>query len=227
MIRTKKNDKKQTALVTGGRIRLGAHIADHLEASGWAVLRHSSTPESGFISADFRDAAAVARLFEQLPPLDCVVHNAGVLWKNQHDAGGAIQQINTDIPLALARHVRGGGTQIFIGDADPTTDPDFSAYSASKITLRTAIPKLAAELIPQWRVHLLEISALLRAPTESVEHFEALRAEALLGGITFDDMTTTIDFLLNSERLTGQIISLDGGAGAGNRKKRDTLSPRL
>ncbi|MCA3269828.1 MAG: NAD-dependent epimerase/dehydratase family protein [Thalassospira sp.] len=224
MSSNKRNGEMQTVLVTGGRIRLGAHIAQHLEAQGWTVLRHSSTAEPGFLHADFGNEAAVSRFAEQLPPLDCVIHNAGVLWRDRQGKE-LIQQINRLTPLALARLVRGSGMQLFIGDADPTHDPDFSSYSASKIMLRKEIPALAAALIPRWRVHLLEINGVLRAPTESIEHFEGLRSQAPLGGITLDDITDTIDFLLRSKRLTGQIISLDGGAGARNGQKRNPRRP--
>ncbi|MFN5609339.1 MAG: SDR family NAD(P)-dependent oxidoreductase [Holosporales bacterium] len=209
--------KGQTALITGGRTRLGAAFATHLEQRGYAVLRHSHTNTPGFLGADLGKPSGVHTLLAQLSaPVSVLIANAGVLWRND-DNTKAMWRVNNTSPRALAlglaaRWPDAGGIIIFITDAQPPEDEAFSRYRASKRALQKALLPLAQQLAPKWRVHALAPGAVLQAPTESLEHFETMRAKAPLGGIGINDLTGALDFLLTAPKVTGLSIAVDGGS---------------
>lgn len=209
--------KGQTTLITGARTRLGAAFASHMEKRGYTVLRHSHINTPGFLQADLGKPSGVNTLLTQLTtPVNVLIANAAVLWKDD-DNTKSMWRINNTSPRALAlglaeRWPTAGGVIIFITDAQPPEDKSFSRYRASKRALQKAIIPLAWRLAPNWRVHAIAPGAVLQAPTESLAHFEAMRAKAPLGGISISDLTGALDFLLTAPKVTGLTIAVDGGS---------------
>jgi NAD(P)-dependent dehydrogenase (short-subunit alcohol dehydrogenase family) len=95
-------------------------------------------------------------------------------------------------------------------------DSNFLSYTVSKIGLGNATSLLAAELAPRIRVNGIALGAIIPAPTQRESHFNAMRKNTPLGiGASVADVCRALDFLLASSSITGQIITIDGGAWLG------------
>ena len=91
------------------------------------------------------------------------------------------------------------------------------AYSASKAALNNFIKGAAKELSP-IRVNGIAPGFLKTEMTEAFSHIytdafiETLEANSPAGLATIDDVVKTVEFLIHSDHITGEIITVDGGA---------------
>ncbi|WP_328744093.1 SDR family NAD(P)-dependent oxidoreductase [Streptomyces sp. NBC_00285] len=123
-------------LVTGSTDGLGLATAGALQSAGHDVVVHARNSEraraldplvgrgAGLVVADFTDQAAVRQLATELndgPPLDAVIHNAGV-WR-----GPAVIPVNIIAPYLLTALVPGPRRVVYLSssshfDGRPSTD---------------------------------------------------------------------------------------------------------
>ena len=115
----------KSVLVTGGTVRLGLVIADHLRGLGYRVLTTSSRGDSAAdIVADFRESLGAAKCYAAAlnllggNPPDAVVNNAALFTGPAPD----IEAINLTAPkkltmLMAGREVPGRGCVVNILDA--------------------------------------------------------------------------------------------------------------
>ena len=91
------------------------------------------------------------------------------------------------------------------------------AYSASKAALNNFIKGAAKELSP-IRVNGVAPGFLKTEMTEKFSHIytddfiEKLTKNSPAGLASIDDVVKTVEFLINSKHITGEIIRVDGGA---------------
>lgn len=110
-------------LVTGSADGLGRAAADTLLAAGHDVVVHARNRERAkeldplvergarLVVGDFTDRDAVRRVAGELdgtPPLDAVIHNAGV-WR-----GPAVMPVNVIAPYLLTALLRGVGRLVYL-----------------------------------------------------------------------------------------------------------------
>ncbi|MGW2620049.1 SDR family NAD(P)-dependent oxidoreductase [Streptomyces sp. NPDC001500] len=154
-------------LITGSTDGLGYATADALQSAGHDVVVHARNPQraqaldplvrrgAGVVVGDFTDRDAVRRVAAELngtPPLDAVVHNAGV-W-----SGPAVMPVNVIAPYLLTALVRGPRRLVYLSsgshfDGRPATDGvDWrgtkpGSYADSKLFV-TALAAAVARLCP-------------------------------------------------------------------------------
>ena len=100
----------RTVLVTGGTVRLGKAIADHLRAAGWRVLTSSHRPGSGAdIIADLSEPMGAAKLYAGCinllggDPPDALVNNAALFTGDE----AAMASVNLEAPRKLVMMMAG------------------------------------------------------------------------------------------------------------------------
>jgi NAD(P)-dependent dehydrogenase (short-subunit alcohol dehydrogenase family) len=113
-------------LITGSTDGLGLATADALQSAGHDVVVHARNPEragaldplvgrgAGLVIADLTDRDAVRHLAGELnegPPLDAVVHNAGV-W-----SGPAVMPVNIIAPYLLTALVPGPRRLVYLSSS--------------------------------------------------------------------------------------------------------------
>ena len=231
------------ALVTGGAQGLGYATADSLIENGWEVtlldrnkdsLRNAaSTLGCNFFSADITDHNSIQSFFNSLPKLDALVNNAGI-WVPQHIQSMSVSdQTNvmnvnvlgtvlcTKYALPLLRNSEQGAIVNVSSLAAQTNSPGLGLYAASKSAIETLTKQWAVELAP-IRVNAVAPGLIITEGTSENYRGEAgqLRAKAVpLGRVGQpNDVAEAIAFLLSESAsyVSGQIISIDGGLGAGS-----------
>jgi 3-oxoacyl-[acyl-carrier protein] reductase len=221
------------AVVTGARRGLGAAIAARFERDGFQVVRIDREPSDGVVVCDIADPDAVARIADEVGPVDVLVNNAGV-W-----SFGALEDID---PAEFARVLtvnvagtfhctrafgrgmleRGAGSIVnIVSIAAAAANPQVGAYSASK----AAVVALTRQTALEWGPRGVRANAVGPGlvPTEGTgtvyddPAVRAARSQAVplrrLGEV--GDIADVVSFLASdaARYVTGQVLYADGGMG--------------
>jgi len=207
----------KSVLVTGGTVRIGAAISEHLASLGWRVVTTSHREGAGAdIVADFADPSGAVKCYSAalailggVPP-DAIVNNAALFTGD----AAALEAVNLEAPKKLTmlfagREAPGRGAVVNIldsrvlcgrGDAD-------NPYEATKRQLLEYTKKSAMMFAETIRVNAVAPGPVL-APTDVHE----AAGETLLGRRPAAiDVAKAVAFLLEAESTTGCVISVDSG----------------
>lgn len=231
----------QSALVTGGAIRLGRAIALALAARGADIALHfgRSRAEAEHtvaeiralgrrcvaVSGDLADPAVPAALVqdasEALGPLRILINSAAVFPKaNLADTPLALWEstlaINLRAPFLLSQAFAAQtSTGCILNLADWRAErPDgaYLAYSIAKAGLLAMTFALAKSLAPGIRVNAIEPGAILPPPGKSEADLAALRDSIPLGRTgTTEDIARAAVYLVEAPFVTGETLRVTGG----------------
>jgi 2-hydroxycyclohexanecarboxyl-CoA dehydrogenase len=225
----------RVAVVTGASNGIGRQVAATLAALGARVggidLRGPAPDCAHFCQADVRDAAAVARAFDEieqaLGPTDMLVTSAGVfrpaaLADLDPEAWAKTLAINlTGTFLCVQRaagsmRARGSGRIVTIssGAGLDGGDRDCSDYAASKGGV-IAFTKAASKELVRAGV-TVNCVAPRNIATDMIAGLEEdLASEVPVGRLgTVDDVAAAVAFLCSAHAgyITGEVLILNGGA---------------
>ena len=220
---------KGSVLVTGGARRIGRAICEALAARGWRVLAHSRDPGNP-LCADFLRPDGADRLFAaalaQAPDLCAVVNNAAVFSTAAELPPGevaALRAVNAEAPVRLAellaahlaaRRATGAvvnllDTRVAGAAASSRKSLASSPYAASKLALARATVAQARSLAPTLRVNGVAPGPVL--PPADAANREKGGAILLRRRPAPADVAAAVEFLLEAEAVTGQILAVDSG----------------
>lgn len=149
------------ALVTGASSGIGAAITDKLLQEGWAVTGLSRSvvtrdnPAFRSLSVDLFDTAALKQALTDLPPVDAVIHAAGMmksaaLGELDEDISAQLWQLHIRVAEVLANHfaprLPAGGRIVLLGSRTSTGAAGRSQYVATKSAMKGMVRSWAAEL---------------------------------------------------------------------------------
>ena len=208
----------KSVLVTGGTIRLGKAIADHLRACGWRVLVSSHRADAGAdIVADLADPMGAARLYaaalkllDGRPP-DALVNNAALFTGDERTLMTVGFESPKKLTMLMAGRETGRGAVVNIldsavlgGAAAPTGRAE--AYTRAKSALadwtRTGAVMFA---------ETLRVNAVAPGPVFAPEGVHERAGETLLGRPRPAAVAAAVAYLLTAEATTGAVIPVDGG----------------
>ena len=228
----------RTVLITGGARGIGAACVRRFAARGdrvWFLYEKNDAAaeavsrETGAaaIRCDVADAAQVARAFEQLPPLDVLVCNAGIVqygllsaitdaeWRRLFavNVDGVFHCVRAALPGMLQKK---DGCIVTVssmwGQVGASCEAGYSATKGAVIALSKA---LAQELGPSnIRVNSIapgvidtDMCANLSADTRAM-----LRDETPLERLGQpDDVAKSAEYLADADFITGQVLPVNGG----------------
>lgn len=149
------------ALVTGASSGIGAAITDKMLQEGWAVTGLSRSvvtrdnPAFRSLSVDLFDTAALKQALTDLPPVDAVIHAAGMmksaaLGELDEDISAQLWQLHIRVAEVLANHfaprLPAGGRIVLLGSRTSTGAAGRSQYVATKSAMKGMVRSWAAEL---------------------------------------------------------------------------------
>jgi NAD(P)-dependent dehydrogenase (short-subunit alcohol dehydrogenase family) len=208
---------------------VGIHY--HTSASAAEELRREVSAldvQCELFCADLRDTSSLDPLaceFIGRLASGCLLINNAAVFKRDDAARASTQiweehfEVNTKAPIflaqAFAKYCGTSSCVINILDqlvASASTPADLFSYSLSKLTLANAIKPLAQALAPKVRVNAIAPGLLLPTGSQTQEEFEADRKQTpLQRGVTIGEICAAVDFIFNTQAMTGQIITIDGG----------------
>jgi pteridine reductase len=214
----------------------GWNIAIHYntsveEAILFKVQLETSYPMQKFeiFKADLNRTEEVEMLIPQvvltMGTLDLLINNASLFepaWLGQTTTEFLDRQMNINFraPFILtrdfARQIKHGAIINFVDTRIVTNKSNFAAYSLSKKSLWEMTKMAALEFGPNIRVNAIA-PGLTLPPEEKEEDYLWKLAENIAmkrpGGLT--PILKSLDFLLENEYLTGQLLFCDGGENLG------------
>ena len=225
-------------LITGGSRGIGAAAVRLFAATGhqvWFVYEKNHEAASlvqqetgaAAICCDVADRNAVRKALAQLPPIDVLINNAGIahyglisqIGKEHWDrmfavnVHGMYHCIEALLPGMLQKQ---SGCIINVssmwGQVGASCEVCYSACKGAVIAMTKA---LAKELGPSGiRVNALAPGVVLTDMCAHIdpETMDWLKEDTPLGRHgTPEDMAKAMEYLVNAEFLTGQVLSLNGG----------------
>ncbi len=229
----------KAALVTGASKRIGADIALSLAERGLDIaLHYHSTPPDSLVEeirkvgvecrayrADFADRRDVASLIEKVkgdfPALELLVNNASIFERahikdTEEDFFDRHFDINLRAPFFLSRDfanlIEKGHIINILDTRIARAGTAYAAYLLSKKALSELTRMAAVEFAPGIRVNAVAPGLILPPDGEGDAYIEGLAAKLPLKrrGDT-KDVVTAINYLVDSEFVTGEILFIDGG----------------
>jgi len=231
----------QTALVTGGAVRIGRAIVEALAERGCRVVVHyhrSGEAAQRLVAglrAQGREAWAVGaalgteraaeallgRAWRVAGRVDILVNNAAgfskePLRESTEAALLAMLRPNLLAPVVLTRAfaARTGKGQVvnLLDRRIAGLEPGCVPYLLSKKALASFTGMAALELAPGIRVNAVAPGPVLPPPGKGARRLRDLAGRVPLGGrVSPADVAAAVVVLLELENVTGQILFVDGG----------------
>lgn len=242
---TIKKSKKNALVTGGARrvgkaialhlARSGYDVGVHYETSAEDAFKTKMEIESlgqkcFLYQADLSNPAEIETMFLEISTnvslIDILVNSAAVmpksdLMKISPNEWDEIIDINLRAPWLLsvkaAAMMNTGGVILNISDAGAEMHwTGYGAYGISKYGLNELTRLLAKQLAPEVRVNGIAPGLLLRAEEMSVDDWNKLAGRVPMQSEgDFESLMATIDLLISNGYITGEIITLNGGASLG------------
>jgi NAD(P)-dependent dehydrogenase (short-subunit alcohol dehydrogenase family) len=232
---------QKVAVITGASQGIGAGMVDAYRKLGYAVVANSRNiataddPQIVAVQGDISDSATADRVvaagIDRFGRIDTLINNAGIFIGKpftdySQDEFDAVTGVNLGgffriTQLALGHMVAQGGGHILnitttLVDHANSGVPSVLA-SLTKGGLQSATRSLAIEFAGQGvRVNAIA-PGTIKTPMHPVEYHEAIAAMHPIGRMgEVDDIVEAAVYLENATFVTGSILHVDGGQGAGH-----------
>lgn len=227
------------SLVTGGARRLGAEIVRMLAGRGYQVAIHCNTSRQAadalaadvgqgafVLQGDLGTAGVPARLIADVisrcGKIDVLVNSAASFHRTPLDRvtemeWDAVFAVNLRAPFFLAleaaRHMRGKGSIINMCDlAAFETWGGYIPHGVAKAGIATITRNLAKQFAPTVRVNAIAPGVVLLPDDMSAADSEQLAATTPLKRHGEPaDIVRAVEYLLDAEFVTGEVLFVDGG----------------
>ncbi len=155
-------------------------------------------------------------------PLKVVVNSAAIMPVGNprtlelHDWNSALD-LNLRAPFLIAQHaakrMTDGGLIVNVTDIGAQKAwSRYPSYTVSKAGLESLTKMLARSLAPEIRVNAIAPGLVLPSDVVTPETWQKLVERLpLKRAATLDEITSTLEFLIKNEYITGQTIVVDGG----------------
>ncbi len=189
-------------------------------------LNNKRKNSASTIQADLSDIKSIEKLCSAINSLDVLINNASVFYPTpiseiNQDSYQQIMNTNLMAPLFLSTTLAekmsdNNGCIVNIIDIHSQRPlKNYTIYNISKAAIAMMTKTLAKELAPKLRVCGVSPGSILwpenAAEIDQNKKNKMLNKIALKKQGSSKDIAQTVLFLINSNYITGQIISVDGG----------------
>ena len=230
----------KTIFISGVSRRLGFALADHFLTKGWHVIGTYRSEGDALntlwnrgaclYQCDFQDMDEVQDLVATIRSkhlrLRAMIHNASdwLAEGNGHpnaEVFDRMMNVHAKVPylmnIGLKENLSSDADEL--GDIIHITDyvaasgsKKHFAYAASKAALENLTLSFAAAYAPSIKVNSIAPALLkFNEPDDATYKEKALKKAALPWEGSFEAAIEAVEFLLNSQYITGRTIHLDGG----------------
>ena len=190
------------------------------------------------IRADLRNPKQVKKIIplakRKLGTIDCLINNAALFEKDDiinftTKSWNDHLNINLFAPIILtrqfAKQVSKKNLYNIINIIDQrilNLTPFFMSYTISKSGLKTLTKTMAMRLGPNIKVNAIAPGPTIKSKRQTDRHFRnQVNSTLLKKSVRLEDICDTVEFLINNNSITGQIITVDSGQNLSWNKKNE------
>jgi len=161
---------------------------------------------------------------KKLGTINCLVNNAALFEKDDilnftNESWNNHLNINLLAPAILIKQFSKQASKKNISNIINIIDqrvfkltPIFMSYTLSKSALHTLTKTMAMRLSPNIKVNGIAPGPTIKSKRQSTKHFNKQAGSTLLKKpVGLKDICDTVEFLINNNSITGQVIAVDSG----------------
>jgi len=190
------------------------------------------------IKADLKNPKQTEKIFllakKKLGNIDCLVNNAALFEKddilnftvkswNEH------LNINLLAPTILTKQFAKQASKKTFSNIINIIDqrifnltPYFMSYTISKTGLQTLTKTMAMRLGPNIKVNGIAPGPTIKSKRQTDRHFRnQVKSTLLKKSVRLEDICDTVEFLINNNSITGQIVTVDSGQNLSRNRKNE------
>ena len=190
------------------------------------------------IKADLKDPSQVEKIVplakKKLGSIECLINNAALFEKDDitnftTNSWNNHLNINLLAPTILTKQFAKQAPKKTLSNIINIIDqrifnltPFFMSYTISKSGLQTLTKTMAMRLSPNIKVNAIAPGPTIKSKRQTTRHFRnQIKSTLLKKSVKVEDICNTIEFLINNNSITGQIIAVDSGQNLSWNKKND------
>ena len=190
------------------------------------------------IKADLKNPKQTEKIIplakKKLGAINCLVNNAALFEKDDitnftNKSWNDHLNINLLAPTILTKEFAKQAPKKTLSNIINIIDqrifnltPFFMSYTISKSGLQTLTKTMAMRLGPNIKVNAIAPGPTIKSKRQTDKHFRnQVRSTLLKKTVRSEDICDTVEFLINNNSVTGQIIAVDSGQNLSWNKKNE------
>jgi len=190
------------------------------------------------IKADLKNSKQTEKIIslakKKLGAINCLVNNAALFEKDDitnftNKSWNDHLNINLLAPTILTKQFAKQAPKKTVSNIINIIDqrifnltPFFMSYTISKSGLQTLTKTMAMRLGPNIKVNAIAPGPTIKSKRQTDKHFRnQVRSTLLQKTVRSEDICDTVEFLINNNSVTGQIIAVDSGQNLSWNKKNE------
>jgi len=190
------------------------------------------------IKADLKNSKQVEKIVplakKKLGAIDCLINNAALFEKDDISnfttkSWNDHFNINLLAPAILTKQFAKQASKKTVSNIINIIDqrifnltPFFMSYTISKSGLQTLTQTMAMRLGPNIKVNAIAPGPTIKSKRQTDRHFRnQVKSTLLKKSVRLEDICDTVEFLINNNSITGQIVAVDSGQNLSRNRKNE------
>ena len=190
------------------------------------------------IKADLKNPKQVEKIIplakKKLGAIDCLINNAALFEKDDISnfttkSWNDHFNINLLAPTILTKQFVKQASKKTVSNIINIIDqrifnltPFFMSYTISKSGLQTLTKTMAMRLAPNIKVNAIAPGPTIKSKRQTDKHFRnQVKSTLLKKSVRLEDICDTVEFLINNNSITGQIVAVDSGQNLSRNRKNE------
>ena len=190
------------------------------------------------VKADLKNPKQVEKIIpmakRKLGTIDCLINNAALFEKDDilnftTNSWNDHFNINLLAPTILTKQFAKQASKKTVSNIINIIDqrifnltPFFMSYTISKSGLQTLTKTMAMRLGPNIKVNAIAPGPTIKSKRQTDRHFRnQVKSTLLKKSVRLEDICDTVEFLINNNSITGQIVAVDSGQNLSRNRKNE------